>query len=116
MEAITTPRRGRPKKSPVIDGSASTVQDVSTGDSANGQDGIHTIRIEAVASSKGKGRDWADLVNVISQKESELPAGVTIVKVWSSSNEKEFNGTRSSAPVEIGEDAYQVNTGEIYSI
>lgn len=110
---IANKRRGRPRK--VADDSPvnGEVQGLSDADVGNGKDGIAIVGTQANSNSKSKGLDIRQLNDALNKAEESLPSGVSIVRVFSASGLSEYHGNRSSAPVVYGEDAYQVNTGEI---
>lgn len=111
---ISSPKRGRPRKVAIdaqVNGEVPVVSDSNAGD---GQVSVNAVGVQAERTAKSQGRDLAGLNLDLARVENDLPSGVSIVRVWNTAGLDMWHGVRSSAPCEIGEDAYQVNTGQIY--
>lgn len=111
---ISSPKRGRPRKVVTVAQVNGEVQVIPDSNAGNGQVSINAVGVQAERTAKSKGRDLAGLNLDLSRVENYLPSGVSLVRVWNTAGLDMWHGVRSSAPCEIGEDAYQVNTGQIY--
>lgn len=60
--------------------------------------------------------DWDGVNSAVNDAEAKLPQGVSIVRIWCPDGPDSWHGDRSECPVERGDAAYRVNTGEIIAI